>query len=126
MLLIGIAPWSVLDLCPNHPEGHEAEAEHHGSCADGMMGDHDDRDGTGDNQATYKPVPCAALSPDTDEYKTTLLLKPPTISQVIIAAILLDVITWNLPEQEFYPLPDSLNNLGPPPGANTLRGPPLV
>lgn len=126
VLVVSIAPWGMLDMCANHPEGHEAQAEHHGSCADGMMGDHRDEDKNSDNQTMYKSVPCTALSPDTDEYHATLHLKPPTAWQFVIAAVFLTVITWDLPEQEFYPLPDRLNNLGPPSGANALRGPPFV
>jgi hypothetical protein len=126
VLLVSIAPWSLLALCPDHPEGHEDDGHHHGTCADGMMEDHHEEDNNKDKQTNYKPVPCTSLSPDTDEYQTTLQVKPPTANQFIIAAVFLNIITWNLPEQEFYPSPEPQNNSGPPPGANTLRGPPFV
>lgn len=90
------------------------------------MGGHHGNEDTDETQTAYTAVPCTSLSPVTDEYQTAFKIKPPATGQFIIAAVLLHIITWQLPEQEFYSLPETRNNSGPPLGVNALRGPPLI
>jgi len=122
-LFISIAPWSMLDLCPNHPEGHE-EQGHHGNCKDGMMGDHQSEEEK--KGPSFNKLPCTTLAPATDDFQASFQLKLPTVDQFILVAVLLELIKWEFPEQEFYPLPDPHSNSDPPLGINALRGPPFV
>jgi hypothetical protein len=119
-----MAPWSLLHLCPNYPQGHE-ESRHHGSCKDGMMGGPHEKKSGDHTPFSFESLPCTALTPATDEYNSTLQVKLPAADQFIIVAVLLNIVKWELPEQGF-PLPDPQCNSDPPLDVNTLRGPPFI
>jgi hypothetical protein len=125
VLLVSISPWSLLDICTNHPEGHEEKA-HHGSCKDGMMDDHDKSKDADSHKVTFSNVSCTTFSPVTDDYQLSVPYKLPTPDQLILVAVILDIVSWRLPEKEFYPIPDYHNDSGPPLVVNALRGPPFV
>lgn len=123
VMAISLAPWSMLNIFPEHPEGHE---EHHGTCTYGMMGGHHEPTTDEKAQAILMASPCTTLSAATDDYTTNPNLTIPTISQYIVLTVLLDLIQWEQPEQEFFPTPDPQSNSNPPLGTNALRGPPFV
>lgn len=123
VMAISLLPWSMLDICPLHPEGHEG---HHGSCESGMMDEHHEPMADEEAQATLMASPCTTLSAATDDYTTNPHLTVPTISQYAVLAVLLDLIQWEQPEQAFFPTPDPQSNSDPPLGINALRGPPIV
>jgi len=121
LIVLGLTfiPWQM--VCVSHPFGHEHH-EHDGPSPCEIRRAIMQQPG----EHVLPPMECEHITPATDDFQTSLQLKTPTIDQFIIAAVLLDFLKRELPEQEFYPLPDPHSNSDPPLGINALRGPPFV
>lgn len=70
---------------------------------------------------------CYHLSINADDYQLPQNDKlTPSVQTIVIAAVLLELIKIDLPEDVVFPLPDPKCLSGPPPSSNLLRAPPIV
>lgn len=119
-----IAPWSLLDFCIAHPFGHD---HHHepGKPTPCELRAKAIRESNG--PIMLPPMDCDKFSVNADDYQAPddSQVKP-TTQTLVVAAVLLDIVRLDYPEEPFPIPPDPKCRSATVISTRQLRAPPLV
>jgi hypothetical protein len=119
ILVVMVLNWVLVGMCTAHPLGHDhhshdgpSPCELRAQCSDTSF---------------WPPMDCQKLHQASDEYQVPEehLVKP-TLKTWVVAAMVLQLLSVDLPDRTHATPPDPGSTSEPPLPANTLRGPPIV